>query len=326
MTDAVGIIANPASGKDIRRLVAHASVFGNDEKVKIVCRVLCGLAAAGVRRALVMPDPYRLCGRAAEMAGVDITIEPCPTPRTGGEEDTTAAARVMAEAGAACIVTLGGDGTNRATVRGSSDVPLVAVSTGTNNVFPSMIEGTAAGLAAGALAGGWVTAAEVAPRAKLLRVRGDGVDDLALIDVAVMTLGFTGARAIWEMERVRRVLLTRASPAAMGMAALGGLFRSLSPEEPCGLDILLGPGGRCVRAPVAPGLIVPVAVARVDELPPERPVCLTGPCLLALDGERGLPLPAGAVVSVTLVRDGPPVVDVERCLRLAAGRGFLRAG
>jgi predicted polyphosphate/ATP-dependent NAD kinase len=29
----VGIIANPASGKDIRRLVAYGSVFDNNEKV-----------------------------------------------------------------------------------------------------------------------------------------------------------------------------------------------------------------------------------------------------------------------------------------------------
>ena len=40
---AVGIIANPASGKDIRRLVAHGSVFDNDEKANIVRRVLLGL-------------------------------------------------------------------------------------------------------------------------------------------------------------------------------------------------------------------------------------------------------------------------------------------
>src|SRR5690349_24031837 len=28
----IGLIANPASGKDIRRLVAHGSVFDNEEK------------------------------------------------------------------------------------------------------------------------------------------------------------------------------------------------------------------------------------------------------------------------------------------------------
>ena len=48
----VGIIANPASGKDIRRLVAHASVFDNNEKINIVRRVLLGLdAVPPLRRA-----------------------------------------------------------------------------------------------------------------------------------------------------------------------------------------------------------------------------------------------------------------------------------
>ena len=49
----VGIIANPASGKDIRRLVAHGSTFDNNEKINIVRRVLLGLDAAGVRRGRV---------------------------------------------------------------------------------------------------------------------------------------------------------------------------------------------------------------------------------------------------------------------------------
>ncbi len=35
MTTTVGVIANPAAGKDIRRLVAHGSVFDNNEKINI---------------------------------------------------------------------------------------------------------------------------------------------------------------------------------------------------------------------------------------------------------------------------------------------------
>jgi len=50
----IGIIANPASGKDIRRLVAHASVFDNDEKSSIVRRVILGAHAAGARRFLYL--------------------------------------------------------------------------------------------------------------------------------------------------------------------------------------------------------------------------------------------------------------------------------
>jgi hypothetical protein len=376
MPGCVGIIANPASGKDIRRLVAHASVFGNDEKVNILRRVLLGLEATGVRRVLALPEPYRLCERALDGSGAELCLEFCAVPGTGDDDDTIAATRAMVTAGVACVVTLGGDGTNRAVARGTCAVPLVAVSTGTNNVFPAMIEGTAAGLAAGALAAGCIRPEEVAPRAKVLRLSGPGIDDLALIDVVQMEPGFTGARAIWEIERVRRVLLTHASAAAMGMAALGGVLRYVGTQDEHGLDVWVrarphpptpsptpsagsaggppqtckgegeqdldtspvsralaprleevrafGGGGLRVRAPIAPGMIVPVDVASVSELAPDVPVCLAGPCLIALDGERGLPVPAGSSVTVTLRHDGPPLVDVERCLRLAAGRGFFK--
>ena len=46
----VGIIANPASGKDIRRLVAYGTVFDNQEKVNIVRRLILSLAAASIDR------------------------------------------------------------------------------------------------------------------------------------------------------------------------------------------------------------------------------------------------------------------------------------
>lgn len=51
----VGIIANPASGRDIRRLVAHGTVFDNNEKTVIVRRVLLGLEAVGIARVAYMP-------------------------------------------------------------------------------------------------------------------------------------------------------------------------------------------------------------------------------------------------------------------------------
>lgn len=45
-----GIIANPASGKDIRRLVAHATVFDNQEKVNLIRRILLGFKRQGLKR------------------------------------------------------------------------------------------------------------------------------------------------------------------------------------------------------------------------------------------------------------------------------------
>ena len=41
----IGIIANPSSGKDIRRLVADADGIDNQHKANIVRRVLRGIAA-----------------------------------------------------------------------------------------------------------------------------------------------------------------------------------------------------------------------------------------------------------------------------------------
>lgn len=52
----LGVIANPMSGRDIRRLVAQASMFPNAEKTSMALRVLdvrAVLAAAAGRHLLV---------------------------------------------------------------------------------------------------------------------------------------------------------------------------------------------------------------------------------------------------------------------------------
>jgi ATP-NAD kinase. len=63
-------------------------------------------------------------------------------------------------------------------------VPIVPLSTGTNNVFPELREATVAGLAAGLVATGRVAADEVCRRNKVLVVDDlAGPDDLALTKV-----------------------------------------------------------------------------------------------------------------------------------------------
>ncbi len=60
----VGIIANPASGKDIRRLVAYASLMDNNEKTNLVRRIILGIDSTGVDEILIMPDYCELGLRA----------------------------------------------------------------------------------------------------------------------------------------------------------------------------------------------------------------------------------------------------------------------
>jgi DNA gyrase inhibitor GyrI len=56
----IGIIANPASGKDIRRIVSHATVIDNYEKVNIVERIILGAQGCGVDEVYIMADTFQI--------------------------------------------------------------------------------------------------------------------------------------------------------------------------------------------------------------------------------------------------------------------------
>src|SRR5256714_6150332 len=182
----VGIIANPASGRDIRRLVAHGTVFDNNEKAAIVRRVLLGLEAVGIQRVAYMPEhDFGILPRALnELHGhsqLQQTAGPLEMPVLGTSADSTRAAQLLVEMGAGCIITLGGDGTNRAVARGCGTVPLMPISTGTNNVFPTFLEGTIAGLVAIGHTG--QDAVHRAPRLAVL-INGEVIES-ALVDVVL---------------------------------------------------------------------------------------------------------------------------------------------
>ena len=328
MAAPVGIVANPASGKDIRRLVAYASVFDNGEKRNILRRVFLGAMAAGAGDFFFMPDANALVEAAADGLEIEGSLEPVDTPRTASMRDSECAAAVMRQKGCAVIVTLGGDGTNRAVVRGWRDAPLIAISTGTNNVFPAALEGTIAGAAAGLLATGLVRLDEVAVQAKAIHIVIDGEpDDIALVDAVLTDERWLGSRALWHAERIKSVLLTRAEPAAVGMAAVGGLLHPVDTADEHGLFVELGDTGTRLVAPIIPGSYAEVGVAAVRPVPLGETVELVGPGLLAFDGERERQLRPRQRASLTIRRDGPWVVDVPRTLRLAACRGaFIRSG
>ena len=321
----VGIIANPASGKDIRRLVAFGSVFDNQEKVRIVRRVLLGLAAMEVDQVCFMPDYFGIVERAIARIDIAAKVAPLQFRIRNTQEDSTRAAEIMAQMGAACIVTLGGDGTNRAVVKGTASVPILPISTGTNNVFPAMVEGTIAGLAAGLVARGLVPLSESTLAHTCLEVVVDGQPpDLALVDVVVYDDVFIGSRAVWDMGKVHTVFLNRAEPDSIGLSSLGGLLHPVGPEEPAGLCLELGESGRPVTAPVAPGMIQKVHIRsqRVIRFDEEVPIRLA-PSVLALDGEREVEIRKGQAAAVRLSRSGPRVVDVTRTMTAAMARRLL---
>jgi predicted polyphosphate/ATP-dependent NAD kinase len=317
----VGIIANPRAGKDIRRLVAHGSILDTQEKVYIVRRALLGLEGAGVKEVVFMPDPSGIGIKA--LSGIDgqlkLQTRFLDMFIRDDASDSTRAGKLMYEQGARCLIVIGGDGTNRAVAKNCGPLPLVSISTGTNNAFPHFLESTLAGLAAGLYATrslSWETF--TLPCKRLNLYRNGILEDIALIDAAVCDYQFVGARALWEVPRLKEVFLTQGTPMNMGLASIGGMVHPISPRQAGGLHLTLGEDGTPVTVAIAPGLIVPVGIRGYQLMNVETrfPVSFK-PSILALDGERELMVNAQDTWEVALTWDGPRVLNTEKVLETA---------
>ena len=330
----VGIIANPASGKDIRRLIANGTVVTNQEKINIIIRMLKAMDALGIEQVFIMPDPSHIGQRVmdeltGELATTAVAMLDMPYI-LGTWKDSMRASAKMRELGFAAIIVMGGDGTSRVVAKTCGDVPLVPVSTGTNNVFPQMVEGTLAGLGAGAIATGKVDIDTGCYRAPVLELRNQAGElvDIALVDLVVVDATDTGSRAVWEPQSIRELFLTRAHPAEIGLSSIGGWLQPLEKVGEEALHVVLGPKGSIeVTAPIAPGLLSTVhAIShrRFDE-DTALPITHT-PCTIALDGEREVVLSKRDRMTVHFSRHGPLVVDLHSTLAEAARVGLMTTG
>jgi NAD+ kinase len=331
----VGLVANPVSAHDIRRVIANASTLQIADRANIVLRVLAGLSAAGVPAVTVMPDRKGITGllernlaRERKMGRSLPEVRIVDMPVTTTVDDTLRATAAMADAGVAAIVVLGGDGTHRAVVRRCGKVPVAGLSTGTNNAFPEMREPTIIGLATGLYATGAVPADDALLANKVLEVSvNDGErSDLALVDVVVSREAVVGARALWRTDHLEELFVTFADPEAIGMSAVAGLLRPVGRRDPFGLRVTLDPEASAptLRAPIAPGLIEPVAVASSERLRPDEAITVAHRGgVVALDGERELELRPSDRLTVTLRCDAFRSIDVPGCMRAAALRGLF---
>jgi predicted polyphosphate/ATP-dependent NAD kinase len=317
----IGIIANPASGKDIRRIVAHGSTFDNHEKINIVRRVLLAVSELGVERVHYLPDLFGIVPRAADGIEIRCALAPLPMPVLGNPGDSLEAAQRFADLGVGAIVTLGGDGTNRIVAKGCREVPIMPISTGTNNVFPHMVEGTIAGVATALVATG--IAPDAIVRQPKLDVFVDGeLRDLALMDTVLSAHQWVGARALWDASHLTEVVVSRIVPAAIGICSIGGLLFPEAASSRSGAHISVGDSGKKLLAPVAPGLLRSIPIERAaliaaGERIDFRPAAGT----IALDGEREIEVKTSHRVSVELSLDGPFTIDIDRAIATAATSG-----
>jgi predicted polyphosphate/ATP-dependent NAD kinase len=225
----VGILANPASGRDVRRLIARASVFPAVEKSNMILRMLSAMGSLGVREVLMMPDTGGIAARVLHEQETGIAHHGRNWPRVRflempieyGEIDTIRAVEQMVSQGVALVIVMGGDGTHRVVTKACGTTPLVALSTGTNNTFPDIREATVAGLAAGLVATGRVRLEEVSSQNKLLHLDlGERGEEIALVDLCVSTECWVGTRALWQPACLRELFVTFASPSSIGLSSI----------------------------------------------------------------------------------------------------------
>lgn len=338
----VGVLANPWAGKDVRRLHAPSGHAADSAKIAIVERVVAGAIAGGARRVLIAADVGRIGQRAAKSAiahqatvgatgsSADAIIEVIDGPGTGSALDTRRAATQLHDLGACPIVALGGDGTCRDVAIGAPDALLVAISTGTNNVFPEMVEATSAGWAAGLVA---ARSSRDVPARRAKRVVAtlhspdpdrDGRSWPALVEVGVTRSTAVGARAVTDPSSLRLVVAVIAEPASTGLSAVAGRVRPIGRLDTGGVVVELGPGGRRVAVPLVPGSIDQVEITSIRAIGSSPhgeagdSVQVDGPATLAFDGERDLVVRTGERVTLCVDRLGPWQLDVDAILTAAA--------
>ena len=325
---AVGIIANPLAGKDVRRLTSGATPVSDAVKIGAIRRAVVGAFEGGATGVLISGDRAGLGKRA--LVGLDggrsvDVLEPYGW-HTG--RDTQMAAEQFRAWGVGAVISLGGDGTQRDVAKGWRDAPLVPLAIGTNNVFPFQLESTVAGFAAGAVASTAAEPAAVTSQAKIIDVTTAAGSDVALVDVCLVQGAFVGARAVWDPSGVREMVVAIAEPASVGLSAIAAAACPVGRGEPGGTHVRLGtlddgPAGRCtVRTAIQPGSYADIAINRAERLDFDVPVTFGGPGVLTLDGEREIVLHAGERAQVTVRSDGPRVIDVGAAVALAQHRRY----
>jgi hypothetical protein len=280
-----------------------------------------------------MPDSAGLCIRASDDPQINIRIHTLDMPSYYVEGDTTRAAAIMESQQVGCLVTLGGDGTNRAVAKGSCAIPVVPISTGTNNVFPSMIEGTLAGIAAGLVSAGQICLSDISTISKAIHIEVDHLPkDISLIDVALSKERFIASRAIWDLSTLYEVFLTRSEPCSIGLSSIGARLKPISNYDEEGIRYTLYDQNDLkpisnkiqIKAPIAPGMVSDVYISNWEIIPMNQPIYVPKKYYtVALDGERSFSVTEYEQITIYLRRDGPPIIDVESVLRKACEIGIL---
>lgn len=321
----LGIVVNPMSGRDVRRVAARANTNAHRDKQQQLTRLVLGALEQGVDEIWLGNEPFRINRGAVENLAERDRIHLLDYPLTHTADDTTRMMSEMWDRGCRCFIILGGDGTNRIAAKQFPDAIILPLSTGTNNVFPWMVEASVAGAAAGIIASGKVDPALHCPPCKQIHIRTDGIEDTALIDAVLLRDDTIGNLLPFDPDKIASIFLTRAEPAAIGMSPAGGYLMPCSAADEYGVQLECGkPAATSVRIPISAGLYGNVGIRDYGPFALGETRYIEGPGVLAFDGDRAIRLGKTDSAAIGLERDGPRIIDARIIMTAAAEAGLLR--
>lgn len=343
----VGIIANPVSARDIRRIISNASNLQTSERVNIVMRLLSTLFSCNVNDVYMMPDKAGLTAMLlrsikkehAQSKGIQLypDLHFVDLSVTSTVDDTYKAANLMVEAGVKVIFVLGGDGTHRAVVKelmklkdAGKNIPAICgISTGTNNAFPQMLEPTVAALAVAHYVNEKIPDDKALIKNKVIEVCvDDKVADIAIVDAVISKDMYVGSRAIWDASKLSELYLTYADPMVIGFSAIGGLLQPIERFSVDGLAVYMSDDSSktstVIKAPIAPGMLSDVPIEGHQKISADvsYPIRIEKG-IVALDGEREFSFKAGQKVSIRLRKNVFSTVNVSSCMHEIADKRLL---
>lgn len=330
----IGIIVNPFSGKDLRRITALAANVGNNEKAAKVARMIHCMQRFGIEKVYLMPDNYLVNASIASIIhreneqnrenNTALSVELLDFVPTDQPNDTIKAVELMLDKGIRCLIVLGGDGTCRLVAKTDIDVPVIPVSTGTNNVYPEFWEGTVVGIAAAYIAAKGLH--YHLPRGKRIDVYiNNKFADVALVDAVITDIPYIGSRVVTKNENIKEVVVCRCSPDLIGFSSIVGCVKICEDDDEFGYRLKVGQEGTTTLTSVSPGQLVPLSYSELTkmELGTEYVSVPDYDGTIALDGERTVSFRKGSQIKIIITRKAPYKANVRKTLYEAVANKFF---
>ncbi len=323
MLKEVGIIVNPNSGTDARRLTSNAQFMDNIQKLRILKSIVMGLIGSGITQIEIMPDYLGIASNLVnDIKGNGVDISMIDIDPEGDLNDTKRAVEHFKKDNVSLIILLGGDGTLRAAAEQSADIPYLPVSTGTNNTIPYLVEGTVAGLASGYFIN-YKLNEGLCNLNKIDVYINNDLTNIGLVEVSTTNYKFKGTGII-DLSMIIDSVVIFGKPTSIGVASIGGLIKQMDCNSKKFVYINFNGRNYKLKSVESPGVIKDIYINDYKIIDVGNKVKMEKSYFIEIDGERLISVDENDNVEVYVNSDGPKLLDINKIMEIVSERGLFK--